>query len=666
MRESLLGAKRDGEIPESDWDGSQLDSSMDHNSTCNTICVTNLPPDASEDDLKAIFSKERGFKRLCFRNKQNGPVCFVEFENVDFAVYTFLFLDEDLPNGIIAHAQLGFAKQPLGVRSVHPIVMPGSVKVADKAQLHHGEANPGYEALQLQPDSSLVASLERKFQDDLTNAFNSFAADQRRRLEETRSVRAKNDQVTKLNDLKKFGSNFKLHTPVPVDLLPIICKDPAEERQSREKIKNNAKSAEANTNTQNVGLLSLNPPHSQVGTSGNDTLRIYFRGLTHHIPFPANTVAHLSIQDITTTVVKRFQLQSSSTLKFFHRSNPQLTGSRVDSGYKFKSGEFLECVLHSEEDIARGNIASASESDFLDPVFDNTSVIMSDTEATENEIFPHTSTAGGHPSLEPELDEEQKGVLELTKSGGEHSDPKSMNRTSDYRASVAGWKSSGYHIGSSTHRTTKSSLGTGRGGRGTRYPMPNESSKGKGVDRSSAWSQWTWDDRGYYYSSRYGPSGELVWAFRYPEAKTPQQEQRTPRSPGENVFLSGSSAGTFSSSGANNEGCDTQEGLSSGVAQKASANTTTQPQHIGRWGRNGPIGHSSLFDTEAPFPSSTKSKVKTPSPPDNEDDAEIIGPEDEFLSQSVAEQRIDERQAKQFRFVSPYASTVTHFDRCLA
>lgn len=52
---------------------------------CNTLNVDNLPIDASEDELKAIFSKQRGYKRLCFRTSQNGPMCFVQFEDVSFA-----------------------------------------------------------------------------------------------------------------------------------------------------------------------------------------------------------------------------------------------------------------------------------------------------------------------------------------------------------------------------------------------------------------------------------------------------------------------------------------------------------------------------------------------------------------------------------------------------
>ena len=60
-------------------------SPADQNPLCNTLYVGNLPIDASEEELKAMFSKQRGYKRLCFRTKHNGPTCFVEFEDISFA-----------------------------------------------------------------------------------------------------------------------------------------------------------------------------------------------------------------------------------------------------------------------------------------------------------------------------------------------------------------------------------------------------------------------------------------------------------------------------------------------------------------------------------------------------------------------------------------------------
>ncbi|KAK3940569.1 hypothetical protein QBC46DRAFT_123110 [Diplogelasinospora grovesii] len=90
----------------------------DQNPPCNTLYVGNLPLDTSEEELKAMFSKQRGYKRLCFRTKQNGPMCFVEFEDVSFATKALHELyGYPLHNSVKGGIRLSFSKNPLGVRS---------------------------------------------------------------------------------------------------------------------------------------------------------------------------------------------------------------------------------------------------------------------------------------------------------------------------------------------------------------------------------------------------------------------------------------------------------------------------------------------------------------------------------------------------------------------
>lgn len=89
----------------------------DQNPPCNTLYVGNLPIDTSEDELKSLFSKQRGYKRLCFRTKQNGPMCFVEFEDVSFATKALHELyGHPLHNSVKGGIRLSFSKNPLGVR----------------------------------------------------------------------------------------------------------------------------------------------------------------------------------------------------------------------------------------------------------------------------------------------------------------------------------------------------------------------------------------------------------------------------------------------------------------------------------------------------------------------------------------------------------------------
>jgi RNA recognition motif-containing protein len=90
----------------------------DQNPPCNTLYVGNLPPDTSEEELKELFSTRKGYKRLCFRTKANGPMCFVEFEDVAHATRA---LEElygfGLSNSVKGGIRLSFSKNPLGVRS---------------------------------------------------------------------------------------------------------------------------------------------------------------------------------------------------------------------------------------------------------------------------------------------------------------------------------------------------------------------------------------------------------------------------------------------------------------------------------------------------------------------------------------------------------------------
>ena len=97
----------------------------DQNPPCNTLYVGNLPINTSEDELKAMFSNQRGFKRLCFRTKQNRPICFVQFEDVSFATKALHELyGHPLPNSVSGGIRLSFSKNPLGVRSGQPVVPP--------------------------------------------------------------------------------------------------------------------------------------------------------------------------------------------------------------------------------------------------------------------------------------------------------------------------------------------------------------------------------------------------------------------------------------------------------------------------------------------------------------------------------------------------------------
>ena len=124
----------------------------DQNPPCNTLYVGNLPPDATEAELRALFSPQKGFRRLSFRTKillllnpnqnshNHGPMCFVEFEDVAHATRALAELYGSAlprPGGSSGKGgiRLSFSKNPLGVRG------PGNPRRTLNSQGLNGSLN---------------------------------------------------------------------------------------------------------------------------------------------------------------------------------------------------------------------------------------------------------------------------------------------------------------------------------------------------------------------------------------------------------------------------------------------------------------------------------------------------------------------------------------------
>lgn len=93
------------------------------NPPCNTLYVGNLPPTASEMELRTIFGNCPGFRRLNFKPKIGGsPMCFVEFEDVRAATVAMESLyGTMLSNSTKGGIRLSYSKNPLGVRPAPPM-----------------------------------------------------------------------------------------------------------------------------------------------------------------------------------------------------------------------------------------------------------------------------------------------------------------------------------------------------------------------------------------------------------------------------------------------------------------------------------------------------------------------------------------------------------------
>lgn len=139
----IMGSQKNGSTPSLPYNNisgsstiSQADLSLlakvpppanpaDQNPPCNTLYVGNLPSDATEQELRQLFSTQQGFRRLSFRNKNSngnghGPICFVEFDDVSFATRALAELyGSQLPSANVSNKggiRLSFSKNPLGVR----------------------------------------------------------------------------------------------------------------------------------------------------------------------------------------------------------------------------------------------------------------------------------------------------------------------------------------------------------------------------------------------------------------------------------------------------------------------------------------------------------------------------------------------------------------------
>jgi RNA recognition motif-containing protein len=96
------------------------------NPPCNTLYVGNLPTNSCEEELRTLFQSCHGYRRLSFRQSTslkdlNGPMCFVEFEDVQCATAAMetlygTMLSSSIKRGI----RLSYSKNPLGVRATSP------------------------------------------------------------------------------------------------------------------------------------------------------------------------------------------------------------------------------------------------------------------------------------------------------------------------------------------------------------------------------------------------------------------------------------------------------------------------------------------------------------------------------------------------------------------
>lgn len=96
-------------------------------------------------------------------------------------------------------------------------------------------------------------------ENEVLDSFRQFMAVEKLKIQDNKRSRASQDKAVRLNDLKKFSKNFKLVTPVPKDLIPILAKDEGKQRQIVENAQRNADASKTSDRT-TTGLVD---PKSQ-------------------------------------------------------------------------------------------------------------------------------------------------------------------------------------------------------------------------------------------------------------------------------------------------------------------------------------------------------------------------------------------------------------------
>ncbi|KAG8218521.1 hypothetical protein J3R82DRAFT_4160 [Butyriboletus roseoflavus] len=123
---------------------------VDQNPPINTLYVGNLPTSPVgagypanylEDSLRELFSRRPGYRKLCFRQKSNGPMCFVEFEDVHYATKALNELYGNALGGLVKNGgiRLSYSKNPLGVRTP---TTAGTTSLQQQSSTHSTVASP--------------------------------------------------------------------------------------------------------------------------------------------------------------------------------------------------------------------------------------------------------------------------------------------------------------------------------------------------------------------------------------------------------------------------------------------------------------------------------------------------------------------------------------------
>ncbi|KAJ5610838.1 hypothetical protein N7510_007557 [Penicillium lagena] len=136
---------------------------------------------------------------------------------------TFPPLLSGQPNKYTPPARRGPGGPPVAARQ--PTPSKEAVPQQNQPQATQGVKAPA-DADQKSAKRAVPDNATANVEAEVLDHFRQFANSEKLKMQERRRNQASYDRTIKLNELMKFSKNFKLSTPVPKDLVPILAKDP--------------------------------------------------------------------------------------------------------------------------------------------------------------------------------------------------------------------------------------------------------------------------------------------------------------------------------------------------------------------------------------------------------------------------------------------------------
>ncbi|KAK1150270.1 poly(A)-binding protein binding protein [Aspergillus melleus] len=120
------------------------------------------------------------------------------------------------------------------------------------------------------PKRAAAENASANVETEVLDHFRQFANTEKMKMQERRRNQASLERNVKLNELMKFSQNFKLGTPVPKDLIPILAKDPQKQEQIVQRAQQHVGDKPASKSPPTAASTEQKPTGRSSGTARHD------------------------------------------------------------------------------------------------------------------------------------------------------------------------------------------------------------------------------------------------------------------------------------------------------------------------------------------------------------------------------------------------------------